>query len=949
MIRLLVFFLFSISVQLGNAQVILEHLTKKDGLPSNNISTISQDKEGYIWIGTDNGASRYDGKNIKTFTVDDGLTSNEVIGFYPDPLGRVWIICFGGDLCFYLNGKIYNKTNYPRLKNVPRYFFSRFDFLKQRDSFLTNSYEKNEKQSNKHIEIKLNYYTLELKETLIRDLKIKEYDYSLKGSINDIKLNDSIYPSILHNFNASELKMKCIVFYSMEDFKVAQLVDFTTFILDKRGKVVFKGKIDGVINFPMSKDSNAFFFKANNHLYLFTNNKGLVKGPYFKSLIAVFLDNKGQLWISTSNGVVRLSTNSFSFPKVINDLKRPVYNVKGFEGNIYAGLDENEVVNLKNNQYYRYHKLYEGATRVLDFFRLNGEIFTLGDQTSYSLKTQRPLDKLVNACKNAVQLNNNEILYTSFRGLRRLKYSNGKVFESEPYIGRVFNAFRSNDKRIWIGTETGLKYADSTMQTFVGMKLPVPNAEMVKHIQQDSYGTMIFSTNNGVVFWSQGNYFHLNKLNGLLDNSINRAYPSRNGNYINVCTNLGFNRVKYRIDGNKLFYTINTYTTSDGLPSEVVYSALESENNIFIGTREGITIIPMRDSIKQVSIPIKLESYLVNDSFYEFNNNEWNHHQNTFQFNFSAFYYQRNREMQFSYQLTPIDQTPIVSDNPSIIYRGLAPGDYTLKVFAFDKHYPKLRKSKVWTYRFTISPPYYKTWWFISLITLLIVSGGFLAYINYIRRKQKQNLEVQALLKQMAQHRLEALKGQMNPHFIFNSLNTVQHFISTHNEREAMDFIAKFSSLIRKMLDLARVDKLSLEKEIQFLKDYAEIEQIRYTHKFDVDFILDETEQDDIELPSMLVQPLLENAIKHGVSNLKDRRGRIEVVIMTVDEHWLNVKIKDNGNGLVKREESSKSYTSAALDIIRERLAVYEVDGRKGRLDIQFSENGTVSELVVPI
>ena len=303
--------------------------------------------------------------------------------------------------------------------------------------------------------------------------------------------------------------------------------------------------------------------------------------------------------------------------------------------------------------------------------------------------------------------------------------------------------------------------------------------------------------------------------------------------------------------------------------------------------------------------------------------------------------------MQFSYQLTPIDQTPVISDNPTIIYRGLAPGDYTLKVFAFDKHYPKLRKSNVWTYRFTISPPLYKTWWFISLMTLLAVSAGFLVYISNMRRKQ--NLEVQTLLKQMAQYRLEALKVQMNPHFIFNSLNTVQHFISTHNEREAMDFIAKFSSLIRKMLDFARVDKLSLNKEIQFLKNYTEIEQIRYAQKFDVDFIVNVEEQDDLDLPSMLVQPLLENAIKHGVSNLKERKGRIEVVIITEGEKWLHIKIKDNGHGLVKRDESPRSHNSAALDIIRERLAVYEVDGRKGNLDIQFSENGTVSELIVPI
>lgn len=634
---------------------------------------------------------------------------------------------------------------------------------------------------------------------------------------------------------------------------------------------------------------------------------------------------------------------------MINELKRPVYTIKSFEGNIYAGLDENEVVNLTNDQYYRYQKFSEGASRVLDFFKLNDEVFTIGDQTSYNLNTQLPLDKFVNSCKNAVQLNKNEILYSNFRGLRHLKYSNGKVLEWEPYLGRVFNAFQSNDKRIWIGTEAGLKYADSTMQTFVGMKLPVTNAEMVKHIQQDSYGTMIYSTNNGVVFWSQGNYFHLNKLNGLLDNSINRAYPSRNGNYINVCTNLGFNRVKYRIDGNKLFYTINTYTTSDGLPSEVVYSALESESNIYIGTREGITTIPIGDSIKPILIPIKLESILVNDSSLELINKKWNHHQNTFQFSFSAFYFQRNREMQFSYQLTPIDQAPVISDNPSIIYRGLAPGDYTLKVFAFDKHYPKLRKSKVWTYRFTISPPYYKTWWFYSLVTFSLVSVSFVLYIMYLRRKQRRDLNVQTLLKKMAQHRLEALKGQMNPHFIFNSLNTVQHLIALHDVRKAMDFIAKFSALVRKMLEFARVDRIALDKEIQFLKDYIEIEQIRYNHKFDVEFKINLEDADDIQLPTMLIQPLLENAIKHGVSNLNERRGLIVIEVEESDKNWLKIMIQDNGLGDTKKEKTSKDYKSAALEIIRERLTVYEIEERRGHLSIQFSENGTVAELMLPI
>ena len=124
MIRLLVFFIFNILVQFGNAQVILEHLTKKDGLPSNYTSGIIQDNDGYIWIATPKGAVRYDGKTMKTYTVEDGLTTNEDIGFFVDQTGRVWIICFGGHLCYYKNGRIYNHKSDHRLEKLPKNFFA---------------------------------------------------------------------------------------------------------------------------------------------------------------------------------------------------------------------------------------------------------------------------------------------------------------------------------------------------------------------------------------------------------------------------------------------------------------------------------------------------------------------------------------------------------------------------------------------------------------------------------------------------------------------------------------------------------------------------------------------------------------------------------------------------------------------------------------------------------
>lgn len=941
LIILFITFCFNLS-----SQVILEHLTKKDGLPSNYTSGIIQDNDGYIWIATPKGAVRYDGKTMKTYTVEDGLTTNEIVGFFKDGIGRIWFNCFGGKACYYYKGRIYNIFNDKRLDKIVVFDGQLFSI----DSLII----KKVLLSSKNKVIWTRYHTINLNE-LSNDTFIynPENVSTISNLIIDVdkstiyKYNPENYLNHKTSFKPHHLIDKNYLLFKLETD--------TVFIIDLRdNSAIFKFHFEYNVDFfKISKDKKILLLSYETNSIYFFKKQYLLFSLNIGSFIRNYhIDEKDNLWVGTDNGLYKINYQIKS--TISSKISLPIYLIKKIDDKIYIGTSNQKVIELDTiKKGYHISSLTSSPSkRVLDIVMINNRFYGVGDFGLQNLmKGNKKFNGFQGAFKNASSKSmktgyisagpSGVILYNSVNESFRFKYLYGQ---------RTFNVLYRKNGELLASTIDGILLWKNDSLPYQKIKLPFSNIGVANYINEDKNENLIFSTNNGLIIESNKNYYKVDKSKGLLDNHINKTFTSADGKRLYVCTNKGFNVVDYSIDNKKLYYKIKSYTTSDGLPSDEVNCALEDDDNVYVGTMEGLFALSVKDTIKPFTIPIRIESILVNDSMLELKNKKkWNHHQNSFQFNFSAFYYQRNREMQFSYQLTPIDQTPVISDNPSIIYRGLAPGDYTLKVFAFDKHYPKLRKSKVWTYRFTISPPYYKTWWFISLITLLIVSGGFLAYINYIRRKQKQNLEVQALLKQMAQHRLEALKGQMNPHFIFNSLNTVQHFISSHNEREAMDFIAKFSCLIRKMLDLARVDRLSLEKEIQFLKDYAEIEQIRYAHKFDVDFICDVAEQDDIELPTMLVQPLLENAIKHGVSNLKERRGRIEVVIMTVDEHWLNIKIKDNGNGLVKREESSKSHTSAALDIIRERLAVYEVDGRKGRLDILFSENGTVSELVVPI
>lgn len=942
--RLYITVLFLLTIKL-NAQTIYKHLTKEDGLPSNNISNSVQDKDGYIFIGTDNGIARYDGKTIKTFTVDDGLTSNEVTGFFLDSTGRVWIFCFGGDLCFYKDGKIYNKNNFPKLREVPKDFFSVVYRIRYSSSYIQTFAVKY--VHTKHICYyrSLNIHSLEFTEKIV-DMPFEYYPNSLNHNslLYTFKENDKGYR---HIYNTYVVK-RPISLIILRNRWLIQIKNYDFLILDSDGNMINKFKLNDIVRSTIEGPRGEIYFLYQGNIKRIVENR-IEPIDLGLKITSFQFDRSGNLWIASPTGVYQILASNLVSNKRSKIVNRPIFSLNKFENAIYAGLDMNCVYDLKKDKLQLFPKQAQSESRVLDFMQLNNTLYTIGDDFSYNLNNSTLVQFSHFARKSSVQLTLKEALNATFRSLEYVKYENGKLITNEIYPSRAFNVFRSRNKTIWFGTESGLKIMDSSLAKYRDVSLPIPNTKIVKHIQEDRHGTMLFSTNNGVVMKHDNKYFHLHRNNGLLDNAINKTIPSQNGNYLFVCTNLGINKVKYRIDGSKMYYSVHTYNQSHGLPSEVVYTALEDSGQLLVGTREGLATLPVHDTIHPYRIPFKLESLRVHDSSQEVLNTKWNHTENSFQFRFSGFYFQRSKELQFSYQLTPIDKKPIVTDNPSITYRGLAPGDYSLKVYAFDRHYPQIIRSQTWTYSFRISPPYYKTWWFYTLITLFLVSTIFISYILYLRSKQKRELEVQTLLKQMSQHRLDALKGQMNPHFIFNSLNTVQHFIASHNVREAVDFIAKFSALIRKMLEFARVDKIRLDKEIQFLKDYASIEQIRYSSIFDVRFHVEIEEVDEIQIPTMLIQPLLENAVKHGVSNLKDLRGLIDIRISFKDETMLYVQIIDNGSGTVKDRQSSKSHTSAALNIIRERLAVYDINGNIGSLDIQFSEHGTISSLLIPI
>ncbi len=266
------------------------------------------------------------------------------------------------------------------------------------------------------------------------------------------------------------------------------------------------------------------------------------------------------------------------------------------------------------------------------------------------------------------------------------------------------------------------------------------------------------------------------------------------------------------------------------------------------------------------------------------------------------------------------------------------------------------------TIRFNIDTPFWNKWWFY-LAGFIIVSGaGYAYYRNLLRRKlrQLQFLNEKLQLEQtLGKSMLASIRAQMNPHFFYNALNTIQAYIFTSDKAKATSFLAKFSRLTRMILEMSEKETITLDEEIEALTLYLELEQMRFKEEFTYTIqthgmIHTET----VELPSMIIQPYVENAVKHGLLH-KEGDKNVEVSFQQLPEHLL-VMIEDNGIGRKRSEALNKikreKYQSFATRANEKRLELLN-SGRKEKVVVRTTDKmndngipaGTKVELFIPI
>ncbi len=240
----------------------------------------------------------------------------------------------------------------------------------------------------------------------------------------------------------------------------------------------------------------------------------------------------------------------------------------------------------------------------------------------------------------------------------------------------------------------------------------------------------------------------------------------------------------------------------------------------------------------------------------------------------------------------------------------------------------------------------------VLILGVLFISSLIIwTVISYIKRKEKEKTE---LNKKMNELKLASLQGQMNPHFIFNALGSIQYFIQTSNIKQADAYLSDFAVLMRGILDSSKKKMISLSEELKLLKIYIGLEKTRFEDKFDVQFFIHDDTDLSINIPPMILQPYIENAINHGLHHLKDRKGKLDISFYPDAKNHLNVEIKDNGIGRAAAAQMriQKSHKSRGMDNISERVNVIN-SSKLSNIDISIEDltqeghpSGTLVKLI---
>jgi ligand-binding sensor domain-containing protein len=418
----------------------------------------------------------------------------------------------------------------------------------------------------------------------------------------------------------------------------------------------------------------------------------------------------------------------------------------------------------------------------------------------------------------------------------------------------------------------------------------------------------------GILFFKDGKFIdQLAKKEGLLDDYVKKIIVYNDKIYIASRSTFQVYNLK-----EKKWETLGRY---HNLIRGAVSNMMVANNKIWLASSGKVLALPLNSSEKEESFTFRINKFILGDSIIQLNEElttTYNKNNFTAELDFRGVLCES--QVKIEYRLNNSNWKSIKATSDKIEYRALEPNNYSLEI--------RLNLNGKYSHHqninFEITSPFWENWWFYLssvLVIVLMVSIIAIWQIKKIRHKNKELIEKQKLKANLLDSELKTLRSQMNPHFIFNSLNSIQDLILKEDTDGSYDYVVLFANLVRSTLNYSNKDFIPIEKELEFLEVYLKLEKLRFGDEFTYEISCIGTE--GIEVPSLIVQPFLENALIHG---LLHKKGVKTLSISFELSKQLKCVITDNGVGRKRSQEIKErqgvNHESFALEAIRKRLSI---------------------------
>ncbi len=860
--------------------------TEEDGLISNSCYGLTQDLDGFIWIYSENGISKFDGHTFKNFTTADGLSSNNVWMISVDSMNRKWIHTDEKRLDYILDDKIYEGVVIPN---------RRLTLLVPVDKHTSISIE----QSNR-----LNF--------AIQDTFLNQ---KFRPEVKIVP--ESGQPYFLNHFS--------VRLYSIADSAIiTNRRTKYTWILGTIGEFRTPTIINGILQ--LSRQEGIDVFAENNTCISFELNKNI-------QINRGMSDLQNNVWIATKqNGVYFYNT------ELLNKSNRIAIHNLNLASRIK--FDTRYAYSAYNDYIYDYNPVTKKFERIIyasntKFLSRSKNFiilfkYTVGTVFEYPnfkktqlLTTYLNYNNQIVEAFEAIHFSENKFLILESRA------NSLNIIETSMNHWKNDLIFQWESRPLWMEVDPKSKYVyicknksiyifNSNLiltDTFTISTINYKSDLKLHYV--DYSNNEIYVVENDIIYRATKQFtekiHELKNISGI--KKFDNYLIAFNDNCCNIfdmnsCFNIALlcDERKNDVPENKIldvFLDCDSLTILKKNTIETIYIPIETDpsshivlhnpNYGFWFTNNFDSIyISTEDSIKTLELSCStLEPAYANQTGYKFklaNSDNW--------------------------QVSEVNR----------IYLGELPeGHHQVKIIAYDKITSQELASK--TIHCFVSTPWYKSKYFKFFILLLIIGLAIYLTRYFLTRRYKSLIALNEAVLENRSLKLKALEAQMNPHLIYNSLGGIQSLVQTQNYTKAEHYIIKFSKLLRMLLDSLRKNEVSLDKELELLSAYLEIEKFRFNDRFEYNLYTDaKLEIESIYIPNMLIQPFVENALNHGLFHRKEG-GLLNINIQKSNSDLI-VEIVDNGIGVKQAKEKYKTsrlgHESHALNIIQEKIELFK-------------------------